>query len=356
MKICGMMSSPPKMSIMSGQRTRTVSRLLGASELQSLIVDSFRNEGANVVVLDTSPLKISVAKGDWQKKLIIYIWNVTHGGKTRSSDEYRIQMKGKGLEFETGFSTLLLGWFNEEGVFAAFSAKKHGHYGKSPSVQVSLHTMREAKAHGIAFHTKFLKSGTQEIVVAFQQNYIIEYVANVYHEYHEVFKTLDESELKTLEKPLDEKLPTADLARISDKRRSIVITLNRKVRSAKFRRDVFTLYSGRCAMCGIQGRLTEAAHIIPVNDDGSDEICNGVLLCRNHHRAFDLGLLAIRGDYKIVLNRRKLNELRKDNQTDQLASFLLRSRLNRKINLPERPEHYPKSEYLKENYVSKNIL
>ena len=134
-----------------------------------------------------------------------------------------------------------------------------------------------------------------------------------------------------------------------------MITLNKKIRLAKFRKDIFSLYLGRCAVCGIQGRLTEAAHIIPVGEDGSDEIGNGVLLCKNHHRAYDLGLLAIRSDFSIVYSESRLKELEEDKLIEGMDRFIEQSRINQKIFLPEKTEYYPNVEYLKANCASKDL-
>jgi hypothetical protein len=39
--------------------------------------------------------------------------------------------------------------------------------------------------------------------------------------------------------------------------------------------------------------MLEAAHIIPDEHKGTDDPRNGLVLCSNHHRAFDKGLLRI---------------------------------------------------------------
>tara|TARA_Y100000591_G_C21772421_1_gene666289 strand:- start:69 stop:1211 length:1143 start_codon:yes stop_codon:yes gene_type:complete len=54
----------------------------------------------------------------------------------------------------------------------------------------------------------------------------------------------------------------------------------------KFSSDVFSYYENECAVCGINFFL-DAAHIIPVKHRGSDNKKNGILLCKNHHKAFD---------------------------------------------------------------------
>ena len=42
-----------------------------------------------------------------------------------------------------------------------------------------------------------------------------------------------------------------------------------------------------CSLCDAPKEVIEAAHIIPVADNGSDWFGNGILLCRNHHALFD---------------------------------------------------------------------
>jgi putative restriction endonuclease len=56
----------------------------------------------------------------------------------------------------------------------------------------------------------------------------------------------------------------------------------------KFRSDVFKHYikNNECAVCEINLFL-DAAHIIPVEKRGTDNKQNGIILCKNHHKAFD---------------------------------------------------------------------
>jgi hypothetical protein len=62
----------------------------------------------------------------------------------------------------------------------------------------------------------------------------------------------------------------------------------------RFRFDVLKRYGPRCAVCDIRRPdLLQAAHLCPVEADGSDDPRNGLVFCLNHHRAFDLGLLRI---------------------------------------------------------------
>ncbi|WP_396595498.1 HNH endonuclease [Brevundimonas sp. R86498] len=75
--------------------------------------------------------------------------------------------------------------------------------------------------------------------------------------------------------------------------------VNRVVRGRAFSRLVKRAYNQRCAMCG--GGLVnsadvsevEAAHIITRGALGSDDVRNGISLCRSHHWAFDNGIVSV---------------------------------------------------------------
>ncbi len=83
-----------------------------------------------------------------------------------------------------------------------------------------------------------------------------------------------------------------DIPAAAERARRAATTL---VRDARFSRRVITAYTGRCAMCGLDAELVQAAHIYPAAAPGShDEPWNGVALCPNHHLAFDRHMLAVR--------------------------------------------------------------
>lgn len=79
----------------------------------------------------------------------------------------------------------------------------------------------------------------------------------------------------------------------------------RKGRSAAFRHHVLRVYNNQCCVCS--GSLvdltgvyeTEAAHIVPKSCAGSDDIRNGLALCRKHHWSFDRGMFWIDDDYRV---------------------------------------------------------
>ena len=61
-----------------------------------------------------------------------------------------------------------------------------------------------------------------------------------------------------------------------------------------FRFQVFKKYGRKCAVCDMtHPRILDAAHICGKEDSGSDDWRNGIVLCKNHHLAFDEGLFRI---------------------------------------------------------------
>lgn len=77
---------------------------------------------------------------------------------------------------------------------------------------------------------------------------------------------------------------------IDDERRRIVTS--RAERNSEFREKVLQR-DKFCQVCGCGNQIIlEAAHIIAVEDFGSDDEQNGICLCRNHHKMFDAGQLS----------------------------------------------------------------
>jgi putative restriction endonuclease len=308
--------------------------------------------------LKQHPLEVLISKDEITQKLIIYIWNITHGGATRSTEEYRIQVTGVAspLKVSNEFKTLLLGWYEQEGVFAAFDASKHIEFGFSPSIQVNVGKLREAKAHGLAIQEKKDARGS-EIVVTFSPEYIMQYIDSAYPSYHTsaITQITQDEKLFLLHNPLDTTVTRADLDRLPADRKKALTTINRNVRERKFQIYINKIYKGKCAICGLQANLTEAAHIIAVSKKGTDEAGNGILLCRNHHKAYDSGLIAITPDYKIIIVTDYLKQLKEAGLAEDIDKFFTESRIGDKIHLPDRKEDYPNKDYLAKNCSSKGL-
>jgi putative restriction endonuclease len=338
---------------------------LSKEELLTNVLTAIEQAGWNISLLSSMsshPLRVKISNNEEIENLLIYIWNISHGGKTRNPDEFRIQITGvTTLDFEKDYKTLLLGRTSIDGkeVFAAFNPVKHNTFGFSPSLQVKREKLAEAIEYGVAFQEKN-RSGqgkVNEVVVTFAPEYIIEYLSIIYQEYHtEVNNEIEHTEAEIiLRNPLDAVITPEELEKIPPERKKVVDTISRTIRERKFRIHISYLYKGLCAICGLQVNLTEAAHIVPVKEDGIDEVTNGVLLCRNHHKAYDSGLLGISEDYTILLNRRYVERLKMIHQDNRLDEFLKESRIGEKIVLPDERRYYPKREYLAQNCMSKRV-
>lgn len=92
-------------------------------------------------------------------------------------------------------------------------------------------------------------------------------------------------------------------------RRIVTQIQNKKYRDARFRQNVLNAYDRRCAFTGLRiinggGRPeVEAAHIIPVDANGSDATKNGIALSGTVHWMFDRGLLSLSDDFTIMKSR-----------------------------------------------------
>lgn len=118
-----------------------------------------------------------------------------------------------------------------------------------------------------------------------------------------------------------------------------------------FRDVVLRCYDYRCCMCGFSFSDTlESAHIIPWNmSDPRDRlnIRNGLLLCPNHHKMYDLGIISVGRDYKIEYY--DIDAADGDySPVDRSLSIDLHGK---KIALPENPMHWPDPDALAERRV-----
>lgn len=88
--------------------------------------------------------------------------------------------------------------------------------------------------------------------------------------------------------------------------------LSRPYRDVAFRRKVRAAYDDRCAMSGLRLRNgggrpeVQAAHIRPVDRQGSDSVRNGLALTGTLHWMFDRGLLSVAEDLTILVSRNKV--------------------------------------------------
>ncbi len=113
--------------------------------------------------------------------------------------------------------------------------------------------------------------------------------------------------------------------------------ISRPFRDVAFRRKVRAAYDYRCAMSGLRLRNgggrpeVQAAHIRPVDRQGSDWVRNGLALSGTLHWMFDRGLVAVADDHTILVSRNKVP----DSVTDRLLSP------GRRLILPADPQDWP---------------
>jgi len=114
------------------------------------------------------------------------------------------------------------------------------------------------------------------------------------------------------------------------------------IRSRSFRKAVVETYNYSCCVCGLKINSpdtlyweVEAAHIVPHNLNGKDDIWNGVALCRLHHWAFDVGWFSLSNKYRILLSSRFKDIPDDFGKANGLEFFRNSLELNKKILLPD---------------------
>lgn len=291
--------------------------ILRKPALLNLVEDSIGKSGLFFLRLSAEnihPANYQIIGPSNSYRVQIYIWNLTFGGRPAIPDEWRIQVTGLpeigGSQHFTpivGSKTVILGWCDELRVFAAYDVNKHlGALGGSPSIQIRQPALEAARVNGLAHYFR----GEEEVAFAVKPAYMGAYLENM-EDLHacgssmEALRLLEEICVDPQgvdEQEIDKKAP--------EQRRYGIVSTRRALRAANFNDRVLTAYSNTCAMCGVQLRLLDAAHILPAaHPDSTDETSNGVALCALHHRAYDRGLITFDSGYRVHSNREMEREL-----------------------------------------------
>lgn len=120
------------------------------------------------------------------------------------------------------------------------------------------------------------------------------------------------AQLRTAQREIDA-LQAADFSLIDANRPVLESFTKRKARNAVFRKKLLSNYGAICQATGEfivspkKATNVDAAHIVPVEMGGTDDIRNGILLSKDLHWAFDLGLFGISDDYRVIVPDRHLN-------------------------------------------------
>lgn len=296
---------------------------LRKTELFDQVEEGFRLGGWKVLYLSSqkrNPARYVIFRDAQRYTVKIYIWTVTPGGKSRPSDEYRIQPTAtEKFDREIGGKTLILGWWPEAAVFAGYDLRFHsGMLGSSPSFQIGESALRSAAVSGLAPY----KKASGELAVAFQPDFLGTYVEYL-DEVHDSGANPKEVNLLAKMGSAPDDIGDNEISRkVAKKRRYAFSQTRRALRDLNFSKRVFTAYAYRCAMCGIQLHLLEGAHIVPVAEpDSTDETSNGVALCALHHKAYDDSLVTFDVKYRVRLNEERLKELKKLDHHGGLGGF-----------------------------------
>jgi len=109
-----------------------------------------------------------------------------------------------------------------------------------------------------------------------------------------------------------------DPRNIIDARQKVLTSIVRRQGQTKFRAALLKAYEGKCAVtgCTIEA-LLEAAHIVPYQGADTNVVSNGLLLRADIHTLFDLGLLWIDPDHRVVRLAEALRDSEYRNWADE---------------------------------------
>lgn len=121
-----------------------------------------------------------------------------------------------------------------------------------------------------------------------------------------------------------------------------------RVNQTLFRRVVVNNYSNSCTVCGLNiESLLVASHIVKWSSNQTNRLNpeNDLCLCNIHDKAFELGYIAIKDDYKIIISP----ALHQIQEKDTFIAMFKRHE-HQSINLPDK--FYPNPEFLLQHYNS----
>lgn len=319
------------MPALSDQRLRTV--LLGALPDATVVADSG----------STKPIVVSLPASRLYR---IYLWTTTpdasvHG---RPAGEHKAQIILPGtsrgstqrLNLE-GMPTALLGYSPLYGIFTAWDANLHFESGYSKNLQFKENLLEVCLSSGWAVGELRRTDNGPEVRVAVHPLHLPRYLS--------VMAEADALKLRGEERrqffisqrpPLSVEVerPIEDLMITRGEPRGRVSS-SRLSRSGSFGPMVLAEFDETCAICQTQLRVVEGAHIIPVHDQRCrDEVWNGVCLCRNHHRLFDLRIIRLSPSGEVGIQDEDIRFLRGCGVLGGFES-MIKPYLNHSIRLPK---------------------
>jgi hypothetical protein len=126
-------------------------------------------------------LDVTFAMG-LQRRYALYIWTVSHGGRSRDDGEFRIQTKIEGTDrlLFGKATTVLLGFFSQQlalryspsppdlpphaELFVAWDPVLHLHLGQRSSCQVQRDAIERAYLDGVATYQRRVVGGSEQVI------------------------------------------------------------------------------------------------------------------------------------------------------------------------------------------------
>ncbi len=291
--------------------------ILNRSDLKYLLIDSLRLYSDNVVFIDgNNPYRFSINR----RTFYVLIKNVHESGDGRGNpDECRIQIS-RSTNFNEALNSrhtvVVLGYFADENVFTAWNPyllRDRFNQRQTISVYSRFSVQHDANNEKIASY----RDNNGQSIISFKPDYLGLYLENI-----ENIHLLNDQELKELVEHSDNSNFEDFEGSVTVDREEFTITHTRYRRDARFKHLVYDAYGHRCAMCGIQLELIEAAHIVPhSHEHGTDEVNNGMTLCVLHHKAYDRSLIYFDEDFIIRINERKMEYLEKVGKDSGFRKF-----------------------------------
>jgi len=316
---------------------------LSKNELKYLLIDSLNEYSEDVAYISgTNPYKFSVNK----QVLYIFIHNVHESGKGRGNqDECRIQINRTKNFLEaklSGRPVLFFGYFADYNVFTAWNPHLLNDRINEKGV-VSVYSRFSVQREAFKVGMSCYRDTNEQTIVTFKPEYL-----GLYLENYDAIHTSRKGGLLKLIRASDTIEPTEDATgkKLKIEKKIFTVTHRRFKRDARFREIIVATYQSRCAICGIQLNLVEAAHIVPHSHaKGTDDPTNGICLCVLHHKAYDNALIYIDDSYQIKINDLKIEYLEKIHKDGGITKF---SKLQfDKLMLPSSKLYYPSKDSIK---------
>ena len=278
--------------------------------LLAVVEDAIRESGWSFLRLTagaTRPARYQVFRNGTGYRVRVHIWNVTPGGRSSLPHEYRIQMTG--IEEIAGVRQI--------------RPELHG-----------AHTNNSAthnRGNGeLAFHPEFLGS----------------YMENL-ESLHQCGQSAQETkidEIGTDPASVDDAQIAGDVAQ---ERQYAVVSTKRALRDISVRDRILTAYGHRRAMCGVQLKLLDAAHVLPaIHPDSTDATGNGVALCVLHRRSYDRAFVTFDEKFKVHHSTKMAAALKASGHDGGLTDFT--KTLRPLLRLPPAATDRPTASFIKQ--------